>query len=358
MKIAYIYPEQLPSKKARAVSVINTSCELSKLIDTTLFYEKSGKNILDFYNLNCNLNLQPISRRFLIRSNKIFNYNLLNHLKNEKFDAIYVRHLKTAEYLIKKGFDIIFEYHEIFSVTNKNVKELEKFVVNNSKGFIFTNQTLKNEVENFFNVKKPSIIAYSGCGFEFEFINKNFSKIDEIYYIGSFQKWKGVEFLVKNMRFFPNLKLKVIGDGDKSEILEIVKKYNLKNIEFLGFKTHSEIKEILATSKITIIPNIPTQFSKFSTPIKLFEYLMSSNIVLSADLDTIKEIIKDKENGFLFKSGNSEDFVKKLNYILSLKEQELKKISKQAFLTGKNFTWENRAKKIVNFIKSMKKDSL
>jgi hypothetical protein len=55
MKIAYIYPEKLPSKKARTISVINTSCELSKIVDTTLIYETSGKNILEFYGLKCDL---------------------------------------------------------------------------------------------------------------------------------------------------------------------------------------------------------------------------------------------------------------------------------------------------------------
>jgi len=354
MKIAYIYPEKLPSKKARSVSVINTSCELSKLTDTTLFYEKSGKNVLKFYNLECErLNLKPISKKFIIRSNKIFNFNLKKYLKN--FDYIYVRHLKTAEYLIKNGLDIIFEYHEIFSTTNEKIEELESFVVKNSKGLVYTNYTLKKEVEKTFDVKKPYTIAYSGCGFQFDFIKKDFSKINEIYYIGSFQKWKGVEFLVENMRYFPNITLKIVGDGDKGNILDIIKRFNLKNIEFLGFKTHNEIKNILKEAKVTVIPNIPTIYNKYSTPIKLFEYLMSSNIVLSANMPTVKEIIKDNQNGFLFESGNNEDFVNKLKYILSLDSNKLEEMSKNAYNTGKEFTWTNRAKRIVGFFNELEK---
>jgi len=354
MKIAYIYPEKLPSKKARSVSVVNTSCELSKLSDTTLFYEKSGNNILKFYNLNCKkLQLKPVSKRFVIRSNKIFNFNLKKYLKN--FDFIYVRHLKTAEYLLKNGFDIIFEYHEIFSTTNSKIKELEEFVVKNTKGFVFTNYRLKDEVEKTFNIKKPFTVAYSGCGFQFDFIEKDFSKIDEIYYIGSFQKWKGVEFLVENMKYFPNIILNIVGDGDKTKLFEIIKRFNLKNIKFLGFKTHNEIKNILKESKVTIIPNTPTVYNNYSTPIKLFEYLMSSNIVLSADMPTVKEILEDGQNGFLFESGNSKDFVNKLNYILSLNDKKLEEVSKNAYNTGKEFTWSNRAKKIINFFNELKK---
>ncbi len=354
-KIAYIYPEILPSKKARSVSVVNTACELSKITDTTLFFEKNRqKNIFEFYNLNCNnLNLQPISKKLIIRSNKIFNRNLLVKVKKENY-IFYVRHLKTAKFLIQNGFSIVFEYHEIFTQTNPALKQLENFVITNSSGLVFTNKSLIEEASKLFDISNiPKKVIYNGCGFDLNYIEKDFSKIDEIYYIGSFQPWKGVEFLVENMRFFPNLTLKIVGDGDKTKLLNIIKKFQLKNIKFMGFKNHQEIKDILKKSKITIIPNIPTTFSNVSSPIKLYEYLMSSNIVLSADMKTVKEIIKDKENGFMFASGNIQDFKDKLETIINQPSDKLLQISQKAYKTGMKFTWKNRAKNIFLFMKEL-----
>jgi len=350
MKIAYLYPEKLPSKKARAISVINTSCELSKIVDTTLIYEKSENDILSFYNLNCDLKLKQLSRKFIIRSNKIFNFNLKKEINN--FDYFYVRHLKTAEFLIKNGANVIYECHEIFRVKNKKVKDIEDFVIKNSKGLVFINKFLQTKVQEFFNFQIPSIIARNGCGFEVEFIKKDFSKIDEVYYIGSFYKWKGVDFLIENLNN-ENIKLNIIGDGDRKE--ELIKKSS-QNIQFLGYKNHNEIVEYLKKSKITIIPNIPSSDSEFSTPIKLYEYLMTSNIVLASDFEPIKEIIKDGVNGFLFKAGNKEDFNKKLDYILSLPKEKLEEISKNAYNTGKKFTWMHRANDIIDFIEGIKEN--
>jgi len=353
MKIAYLYPEKLPSKKARSISVINTACSLSKYIDTSLLYEKSDENILEFYGLKCNLNLIPISRKFIIRSNKIFNFNLKKYIK--QFDYFYVRHLKTAEFLIKNNANVIFECHEIFSIKNPKVENIEKFVCENSKGLIFINETLQKEINKYFNINHISQkVVHNGCGFELEYQKKDFSKIDEIYYIGSFQPWKGVEFLVENMKNFPNIILKIVGDGEKDKILKIIEKYGLKNIEFLGFKKHNEIIDILKQSKVTIIPNIKSNFINFSSPIKLYEYLMSSNIVLASNMPTIKEIIKDGYNGFLFDIENSKSFREKLNYILSLPSEKLEEIAKNGYETSKQFTWDNRAKQIIEFIKSIK----
>ncbi len=357
MKIAYLYPEKLPSTNARSISVINTSCSLSNICNTSLLYEKSGNDrgsgILEFYDKNCDLRLTPISRKFIIRSNKVFNYNLKKYF--DKFDAFYVRHLKTAEFLIKKNQPVIFECHEIFSSQNHNIKDMEKFVYENSKGLVFINQTLQKVLNKSFNILNiPQKIIHNGCGFKFEYTKKYFSEINEIYYIGSFLPWKGVEFLVKNMKNFKNLTLNIIGDGNKTNLMKIIEEYNLKNINFLGYKNQNEIQKILKNSKLSVIPNTPSVFTNFSAPLKLYEYLMSSNIVLSADMPTIQEIIRDNENGFLFESGNNENFVKKLNYILSLDNNTLQNIAKNGYESVKNFTWDNRAKEIISFIKNLK----
>ncbi|GAX86810.1 conserved hypothetical protein [Lebetimonas natsushimae] len=352
MKIAYVYPEKLPSKKARAISVVNTACELSKIVDTTLIYEKNGDNVLDFYGINCNLNLKPVSRKFIIRSNKIFNFNLKKEIK--KYDYFYVRHLKTAEFLIKNGANVIFESHEIFQIKNKKIKEIENFVYKNAKGLVFINENLQKKAKKFFNFTIPSKIIRNGCGFKVDFIKKDFSKLNEIYYIGNFYKWKGVDFLIEAVKGL-NITLKIVGDGERKN--ELLNKAS-KNVKFLGYKSQNEIVNILKNSKITVIPNIPTIDSEFSTPIKLYEYLMTSNVVLASDFPTIQEIIKDGENGFLFKAGDKKDFLKKLNYILSLPQKELETISRNAYKTGKRFTWKNRAKQIVKFIKEIDENNI
>ncbi len=342
--ISYIYPEPLPSKMARSVSAINTVCELSKIIETDLIYEKSGEDILDFYDLKCDkLNLFPIRKKFILRSNKIFNFNLKLNIKDSK-DIFYVRHLKVAKELIRLNKRVVFEIHEIFSDINPKIYELEKFVYENAKGLVFVNKAVRDESFKKFDIKAPSKVIYNGCGFDVEYIKKDFSKIDEMFYIGSFQKWKGVDFLIEAVKGL-DITLNIIG-GQKQESKE--------NINFLGFKSKNEVLEILKNSKLTIIPNLPYKESYYSVPIKLFEYMKTSNIVLSSSFKPIREILKDGENGFLFEPADIKSFKNQLQHILSLETKELEKISKNAYSTGKDFSWKNRAKKIVEFIKEIR----
>ena len=352
MKIAYVYPEKLPSKNARSISVINTACNLAKNTETILIYEQSDKEIKKFYNIECNqLKFLPIKRNFLfLRSNKIFNFNLSKNI--DMFDLFYVRHLKTAAFLLKKNKKIIYEVHEIFSVNNPDILPMEKFVLENAN-LVCVNKTLCNEVKKYFKIKNHKIIR-NGTNFVKGYIKKDFSKINEAYYIGNFYEWKGVDFLIEAFNEI-NFPLKIIGDGQRREILE---KKTDKNIEFLGFKPQKEIENILKNSKLTIIPNIESTQTNFTAPLKLYEYMATSNIILASDLPTIQEIIKDGVNGFLFKRGDKQDFIKKLNYILSLPKETLSEISKNAYETAKKFTWENRAAKILDFIKEINENNL
>jgi glycosyltransferase involved in cell wall biosynthesis len=345
MKIAYVYPEKLPTKKARAISVINTVNAIANFHEITLIAQDIKKEEIEkFYNIKVNFNIISLKRKFIINSNKIFNFNLNKVLNN--FDVFYVRHLKTAKYLLDKQKNIIYESHEIFSINNDKLKTIENYVFNQAKGVIFINEFLKLQCNKSFNIKGKQKVIRNGCGFNIDFIKKDFSNITAINYIGSFYPWKGVDFLIESLNN-RDINVEIIGDGDRKE--EIKNKSN-SNIHFLGYKKPSEIEHILINSQLTVIPNIPSVDTDFSTPIKLYEYLMTSNIVLSYSSPTIQEIIKDGENGFLFDAGDKNSFLEKLEYILSLKKEELERISQNAYETGKQFTWDNRAKDILEFI--------
>ena len=357
IKIAYIYPEILPSTKARAISAVNTANELAKISDCTLFIDSdSTDDMLRYYSIgNSELNIKKINKQFLFfKSNKIFNFNLLKELKKDNFDFIYARHLKVAKFLIEQEFNVIFECHEIFYKSNIKTKSIEEFVYSNVKGLVFINKTLKKEFNNHFKIKNiPKKAIHNGCGFEVDFIEKDFSTLNNIYYIGSLYPWKGVNFLIKAISN-TNIKLKIVGnDEGKEELENYIKKYGVTNIEFLGYQPQETIKVILSTAKLTVIPNTSSVFSNFSSPIKLYEYLMTSNIVLSSNIPTVQEIITHGKNGFLFESGNEESFQKSINEILSLKNDELQNIAKNAYKTSREFTWKKRAKNIDDFLRQL-----
>ena len=358
MKIAYVYPEKLPDRKARAISALNTVKALGKLADTAILYEKSASK--ELFQKTDGIKEIRVGKEFLgIKSNKIFNFNLMRTLKKEKVDIFYVRHLKAAKFLLKekpKNSKLIFECHEIFSKANEKIYPLEKFVYENSDALTFINATLSEEISKSFDLSGiPKMIVDNGCGFDLEYEEKDFANLDSLFYAGNFYPWKGVDFLIRSLKKIDGITLRIAGSGEREETLKaLVNELGLeKRVAFLGQKSHDEIRHIMRTNRLAVIPNTPSRYNHYSTPIKLYEYLASSNIVIAPNMPTIQEIVVDGENGFLFKTGDMDSFVDTLRRVLATPPDRLREISHSAYITSKNYTWEKRAEKIVELANSL-----
>jgi len=364
LKIAIIYPEILPSDKARSVTVVKTAATLGKIADVTLICEDSRESI-DYiciaYGVEKKFHLVKLPKKALFfKSNKIFNYHLVNYLRKNSYDVVYVRHLKTAEALIKKGFTVVFEAHEVFADSapkskQKSVAKSEKFVYQNAIGIVFISETLRNEFESRFGSVRSIVLPLALNGQMKGANQKEFADIKEVYYVGSFQSWKGVDTLVRAAQYLKEgIKIKLVGSGgNEVELRELIKSLELENrVEFVGRLLHSEVEELLASkTKICVLPNNISIFDKFTSPLKLFEYMASFNAIVSSNIASIIEIT----NGVTceFKAGDAVDLGEKLNYLVS-NPAIAKSLAEAAYAKIREIEPSARAGKLINFFEETK----
>ena len=376
MKIAYIYPELIPSGNARSISVINTVANLSIFADITLYCEAGSdkKKAESFYRVSLNnVKFVYISKKYLFfKSNYFFNRRLINNLP-ENIDFIYTRHLKAAKSLLSykqrnnSNFNVAFEAHEIFFDTLSEsdqskkskiqaLRQLEQYVYKNVNAIVFSNQEVRKYCNQIFNEMCPKQkVAYNGSkGFD-TYQTKDFSNIDGAYYIGSLFEWKGVDELIKVFSVIKNKKLYIIGDGERLTTLQkLCVDSKIENVIFLGRKNQDNVFGILQEkSKVCIIPNSVSIQNKYSVPIKLFEYLNTSNIVVAPDMPTILEIDKNKEFIYFFEHGNSNSMLDTLKIVFSDTANTLKERALLGFESSKKYTWQARSNEIFNFLKDL-----
>jgi len=89
-------------------------------------------------------------------------------------------------------------------------------------------------------------------------------------------------------------------------------------------------------------------FAYYMSPLKMFEYMASKRPIVASDLPSIREILSEK-NAFIVKPDDPKDLAEGIENILNNKELS-KKISEQAFLDVKRYTWGKRAERILKFI--------
>ena len=86
--------------------------------------------------------------------------------------------------------------------------------------------------------------------------NPNYEHEDYFVYFGRLSEEKGINTLIKSMKYVNKSKLIIVGTGPiEKELKEFVVKEKIKNVEFVGFKTGNELENIIKKSRFIVIPS-------------------------------------------------------------------------------------------------------
>lgn len=234
-----------------------------------------------------------------------------------RFDFLYQR--KVCEDCLTKGFKSCIKKRcvqgskaasiiRVFSMKiHKRIKVYDKI-----DAFITPSSFLRQKlVENGFLEKKifciptftvsKSIVGESQYG-------------DYGLYFGRVSEEKGVETAIKAYEQMPNRRLIIMGDDttDEGERLKAyVKEKGLHNIEFLGFRSGTELEEVIKKARFTLVPsiwydNLP------NTALESFQY---SKAVIASNIGSLPELVIDGFNGYLFEPGNADDLRTKIELL-------------------------------------------
>jgi glycosyltransferase involved in cell wall biosynthesis len=180
-----------------------------------------------------------------------------------------------------------------------------------------------------------------------------------IGFVGSLTKQKGVDCLlkaVKILRFtqndkWANINLTIIGDGPEREKLEkTAKELDIeKHVSFLGRKesVYNHMKDF----DVFVLPSLWE-----GMPNVILEAIMQEVPVVATNVGGIPEIITNGKDGFLVEAKNTEALAEKIEYVLSLPEEERKKIEENAKkIVEEKFSIEKMIKEYENLYREILK---
>jgi glycosyltransferase involved in cell wall biosynthesis len=307
---------------------------ISGQIEISLEYFNDNINQIDLFNTKDNI-LKRILMPFVL------------FIKGRKYDIFHIHGCSFFGFfpivigvmigkLLKKKIIITYHGGELYEFINKYKTKVIYFL---NKADIITvpSKYLQNILNNNSIKSKylPNIIRDDNVYFKKREKLKPIlivtRTLDEVYNIPlSIMAFKDLKKVV------PDAKLKIVGDGKlKNEILELVKKENIDDIEFIGRVPNSKIGEILNTADIFINPS-----NKDNMPLSLFEALACGLPVISTNVGGIPDYIIDGINGFLIEPNNKEQLTNKILYVLN-NQDEVQKIIDNGYQTFEKLTLRN-----------------
>ncbi len=302
-------------------------------------------------------------------------------IKEFQPDFIYERYSNygiAASYIAgKKGIPIILEanvpYYEYKKEWEKVyfplfLKWIERKVFEYVSHIIVVSTTLKKSViqygisENKITVMPNGVNSELFCPLGLKEKYKNKHKIQSeivLGFIGAVRRWHKMDELIETLHEIGldkyNAKMLIIGECSFMDELKAYTKSlgEENNILFLGRLPHNKMPEYLEMIDIAISPFAV----KYSSPMKILEYMAMGKCVIAPDMENIRDIIKPDQTGLLFKPDDSIDLKNKLQ--LSLEDSSLRSsIAKAGYhdvIT--HFSWMKNAKWVIELYKQARPDT-
>lgn len=129
-------------------------------------------------------------------------------------------------------------------------------------------------------------------------------------FIGSFYAYEGLLLLVNALpdilKKSPETRLLLVGGGpDDAKLKQLSDELGLQDkIIFTGRVPHSEVTRYYNLVDIFVYPRLHMRLTDLVTPLKPLEAMAQEKLVLASDVGGHKELIRDGENGRLFRAGD------------------------------------------------------
>lgn len=373
MKIVYIANIRLPTEKAHGIQIMkmceafaSNGVEVSLVVprrfnsinDDPFEYYKVKKNFKIIY-LPCIDFIGQLGRLgFLLQSfsfaEVVFWWSLFHFFKNRNI-VFYSRDELPLFYLTNVRIPAVWEAH--MGHLNIFIRTLIR------RGIKIV--AITNGLKNFYikHGAKPDNVLIAPDGVDVEQFSIPLSSREArekvglspshtiVLYTGHLYEWKGADTLARAASYVsPDIHVTFVGGTDK-HVEDFKGRYQaIPNISILGKKPHHEMPLYLKSADLLVIPNSAKEeiSRSYTSPMKLFEYMASGVPIVASDLPSLREVL-DEEMVAFFKPDDHTSLASIITELLSDKERMMRLAQSTQNKIG-YYTWNMRAKNIVNFL--------
>jgi glycosyltransferase involved in cell wall biosynthesis len=257
----------------------------------------------------------------------------------------------------KKPYIVTGHGGDVTSLNKGIMKILKRSALKNASYVTTVSKPLLEEVYKIYSVKQSEVISM-GCkvkNFDVRYRQENyFGQGDKkvILFVGRLAEKKGVTYLIEAMKLV-DAKLIIVGSGSLEHELKDQAKDQEEKIQFIGAKTHEELKIIYASADIFVAPSITAKDGdKEGFGLVILEAMASGLPVIASNSGGIPDLITDGVDGLLTREKDSSDIAAKINLLLQNNEL-YGQMTFNARNTALKYDYEEIAKKYAKIIEGI-----
>ncbi len=364
--LIYLATIRLPTEKAHGLQIMKT-CEAlaGRGVELRLLVPKR-KNILsgsafDFYQIKQNFKLDFVpcvdAINWLIGRFGFWLTNWSFYRQAKKFFTpnalFYTRDLLLAMALTRDHKPFIYEIHSLPEKASKHHIR----VWQSASGIVVISDGLKNQLIAWGVSESKITVARDAV--EVEKFQIAESKHDcrqklnlpldgqIVVYTGHLYAWKGAGILAQAATILPQATQVYLVGGTNEDVARFKTLYTAPNLHIVGWQPHAQMPFWNKAADVLVIPTSGKEKigAVYTSPMKLFEYLVSGNPIVASAIPALQEILSE-DRAIFFVPDNAPDLARAVQQALTTPPQ-----AKAGDLS--EYSWGQRAIIIANFINTL-----
>jgi glycosyltransferase involved in cell wall biosynthesis len=170
-------------------------------------------------------------------------------------------------------------------------------------------------------------------------------------YAGHLYPWKGVDVFLQALALTPAIRGLIVGghpgEPDLARVRSLIDRLGLaERVEVTGLVPHAEVVTRLAPATMLVLPNVRSTISeRYTSPLKLFEYLSMGRPIVASDLPAIREVLTDRITALLVPPDDRASLAGAMEYLA--RDQALTNdLARAAAELAPEFSWTRRAERL------------
>jgi|CXWL01.1.fsa_nt_gi glycosyltransferase involved in cell wall biosynthesis len=374
MKLYYVANVRMPTEKAHGIQIakmceafIESGVEVALVVpqratDQRSLREYYGLRVevplvrlpaLDWYGWGrfgyviASLSFMAAYLAFLLQKKRVGEYFVLYTVDLDTFSSSALAFLRRP---------IFSEMHDV-----KCSSVAERMLFKKVQGIIAINKIIVEELQkNFPRSRARYLVEPNGVDLAaFPKIEKGAARTQLglpqdahiVLYAGRFFEWKGLEILPKAALVTPAVRFQIVG-GDKEDFKKLVKEPLPANFFFAGSRPFNEMPLWYAAADALIVLGTKrdAQSYRYTSPMKLFEYLATGRPIIASGTPAIREIVSENEV-FFYEPDNAQDLGRAVQYTIAHGTELVSRTAAAQRLAAAS-SWRARAGRIIWFIEA------
>jgi glycosyltransferase involved in cell wall biosynthesis len=179
-----------------------------------------------------------------------------------------------------------------------------------------------------------------------------------VAYAGHLYAWKGVEVLLRALARVPDARGLIVGghpgEPDLARLKALATTLAIDGrVTFTGLVEPGRVAELLKDADILTLPNPPSAIStRFTSPLKLFEYMAAGRPIVASDLPSVREVLHHEIDALLVPPGDHEAMAAAVERLLADRALSAR-LAEAALAAAPAYSWDRRAERLDVFFAAM-----